>query len=189
MASSLRLALPNCTIGFVSKSFRTGDNFCPCSLAKISAKSFWTKVLPNMTRLKSFSVAFHDFPIVDVKWSRSKETCCLLESLPESCTAIEIDTAGTDGWIKPTHHICQTIQKILPRMKHVRSSLSGLCKCIPLKDQRQGPSIASRHPAEYTVAPLLETLVIFLRRLVLCQNLHPISTKPYHQPCLQSSMP
>lgn len=70
----------------------------------------------------------------------------------------KVDTAGTDGWIKPTHHICQSIKNTLPRMKHVRLNLGRLCECILLKDQKQVPSTTSRVTAECTVAPLLETL-------------------------------
>ena len=126
-------------------------------------------IMSKMTNLQSFSMVFHDFPIVEDGWFRSEETCCLLENLPKSCIAIEVDTNALDGSVKPTHHICQSVQKILPRMKHVRLRLGSLCECMFLKDLQRSPSTAPYNPAEYTVAPLLETFIVSLGTHILCQ--------------------
>lgn len=159
----------------IEEVVRNGGVVDPASFTNVSTEPFWENmrrlidIVPKMINLKSFSMVFHDFPIVEDGWFRSEETCCLLESLPKSCIAIEVDTNGLDGWAKPTPHICQTIQKILPRMKHVRLRLGSLCECILLKDLQRPPSTTPCDSAEHTVAPLVETLILSMGRLVLCQ--------------------
>ena len=124
----------------------------------------WSGVLPNLTRLESFSLILHDFPVTGVKRCQSKEICRLLDSLPKNCTAIEIDTAVKDGQLNTIHHICKSVQKILPRMKHIRLNLGSMCECMFL-----GAPLAASHDAtEYTVAPMLETLIISLHRPFRC---------------------
>ena len=59
------------------------------------------------------------------------------------------------------HHICEAIQKILPRMKHIRLNMGTMCECMFLKDQGS-PWAASHDATEYTVAPMLETLIILV---------------------------
>lgn len=176
----------------IEELVRNGGIVDPGSFTDVPAGSFWENmrqlidVLPKMARLKSFSLVFHDFPVVESGWFRSDETCRLLESLPKSCVAIEVDTNGLDGWVKPTHHICQTIRKILPRMKHVRLKLGSLCKCILLKDRQRAPWKAPCNSAKYTVAPLLETLIVSLGRLVRCQP-PPLVPGQANQSPLQTS--
>ena len=132
-------------------------------LAVRIATPFWqrmyglSKVLPSMTRLESFSLTLNDLPVTSVKRCQTKGLDRLLDSLPKNCTAIEIDSAGKDG--RP-HHICESIQKILPRMKHIRLNMGSMCECMFLKDQG----------APLTVAPMLETLIIFVHLPFHCKR-------------------
>ena len=67
-------------------------------------------------------------------WMRSATLKRLLESLPTSCTALELDTRGRDdapvcgyrGEL-PSFHLCPVIRSLLPRLKHLRLRLGRLC--------------------------------------------------------------
>ena len=52
-----------------------------------------SKVLPTLSRLESFSLILQGFPITGISVSEIKEICHVLDSLPKSCTAIEIEVA------------------------------------------------------------------------------------------------
>ena len=127
-----------------------------------------SKILPDLTRLERFSLILHDFPVTGVRRTRFKQICSLLDRLPKSCTAIEIDAAGKDGRLMTIHHICESIQKILPRMKHIRLNVGTMCECMFLKDQG-APLTASHDATEYTVAPMLETLIILVHYPLHCK--------------------
>ena len=127
-----------------------------------------SNVLPNLTRLESFSLILQHFPVTGVGRCQIKEICRLLDRLPKSCTAIELDVARKDGRLMTVHHICESIQKILPRMKHIRLNIGTICECMFLKDQG-APLTASHDATEYTVAPMLETLIILLHHPFLCK--------------------
>ena len=127
-----------------------------------------SNVLPNLTRLESFSLILQDFPVTGVSRCQSKEVCRLLDRLPTSCTAIEMDVAGKDGRFLTVHHICESVQMLLPRMKHIRLNIGSMCECMFLKDQG-APLTASHDATEYTVAPMLETLIVLVRHPFHCK--------------------
>ena len=127
-----------------------------------------SNVLPNLTRLESFSLILQNFPVTGVRRCQIKEICRLLDRLPKNCTAIEIDVARKDGRLMTVHHICESIQKILPRIKYIRSNMGTMCECMFLKDQGS-PLTASHDATEYTVAPMLETLIILLHHPFHCR--------------------
>ena len=128
-----------------------------------------SNVLPNLTRLESFSLIVQELPVTTGVGRRQiKGICRLLDRLPKNCTGIEIDVAREDGRLLTVHHICESIRKILPRMKHIRLNMGTMCECMFLKDQGT-PLTASHDATEYTVAPMLETLIILLNHPFHCR--------------------
>ena len=114
------------------------------------------RIMPIMSKLTTFSFSVPhssiDMPF-DVEtqcWLRYSSLDALLQSLPKSCTSIEIDTSSQkDRAVK--HHLCHTLRHILPRMKHVRLSLGMLC--YSLFESKKGIPESM---------PLLETLIVNL---------------------------
>lgn len=154
--------------GTVAPETETLDLALNIAISILSNVYELSKILPDLTRLESFSLILQDFPVTGVRGSQIKRICRLLESLPKSCTAIEIDVAGQDGRLMTIHHICKSIQKILPRMKHIRLNMGTMCECMFLKDQG-APLTASHDATEYTVAPMLETLIILVHYPFRCK--------------------
>ncbi|KAK3292945.1 uncharacterized protein B0H64DRAFT_403144 [Chaetomium fimeti] len=59
----------------------------------------------------------------------------IIESLPQSCVSLEIDTAGLDhattgpGSGAPIH-LCETLRTVLPQMRYARLSLRTMCSSL-----------------------------------------------------------
>ena len=127
-----------------------------------------SKVLPALSRLESFSLILQGFPITGISPCQVKQICHLLDNLPKSCHAIEIEVAEQDSRLMTDHHMCESIRNLLPRMKHVRLNVGTMCECMFLKDQG-APLTASHDTSEYTVAPMLETLIILVHYPFHCK--------------------
>ena len=95
-------------------------------------------------------------------WMRSETLARILESLPQSCTALELDTRGRDddpvcGFFATgaSVHICRLIRRVLPRLTHLRLRLGSICSSF---------FCAQTHRAKETgdLIPELRTLTIAL---------------------------
>ncbi|KAI0543651.1 hypothetical protein F4679DRAFT_567917 [Xylaria curta] len=91
------------------------------------------------------------------------EVTSIVDSLPESCTGLEIDMRHSSGFLAPSllqahpPHLCDSIRAVLPRLKHLRSRLPVLCSAI----FSTNPSSQDiRRQAIHT--PLLKTCLINL---------------------------
>lgn len=91
----------------------------------------------------------------------------LIESLPQSCVSLEIDTAGLDhatGFGTPVH-LCETLRAVLPRLRHARLSLRTMCSslfgtgaALPQKDR---DATASYNPISL---PSMQAFLVNCRR-------------------------
>lgn len=115
------------------------------------------EIMPRMVTMTSFSFCAQHTnlkavgPLCDHMRPWTKFALkALLQGLPESCTSIEIDTAGQDD-LHPETHLCDMIRQVLSRMKHVRLCLGSICDC-------------AFKPANGVANPMasLETLIINL---------------------------
>ncbi|KAI1294402.1 hypothetical protein F5Y03DRAFT_387672 [Xylaria venustula] len=87
----------------------------------------------------------------------------ILNCLPESCTALEIDLKHSGSFVPhmtpdsalPQPHLCESIRRVLPRLEHLRLRLPLLCSdifCGTPSGQDANPQIIR--------APLLKTCLI-----------------------------
>lgn len=67
-------------------------------------------------------------------WMRSETLARILEALPQSCTALELDTRGREddpvcGFFATgaSIHLCTSIRRVLPRLRHLCLRLGSIC--------------------------------------------------------------
>ncbi|KAG7290337.1 hypothetical protein NEMBOFW57_000337 [Staphylotrichum longicolle] len=91
----------------------------------------------------------------------------LIESLPQSCVSLEIDTAGLDhatGFGTPVH-LCETLRAVLPQLRHARLSLRTMCSSLfgtgPALPQNLKDATASYTPISL---PSMQALLVNCRR-------------------------
>ncbi|KAM0800092.1 hypothetical protein BDR22DRAFT_852816 [Usnea florida] len=101
-------------------------------------------------------------------WMRSETLARILESLPQSCIALELDTRGRDDdpvcgfFVTGTSsHLCTSIQRVLLRLRHLRLRLGSICSSF---------FCAQIHGAKETGHRIPE-----LRTLTIALNLAPDS--------------
>ncbi|KAH6848397.1 hypothetical protein B0I37DRAFT_377526 [Chaetomium sp. MPI-CAGE-AT-0009] len=101
----------------------------------------------------------HDFEISQTA------IASIVESLPQSCVTLEIDTAGLDhattGFGAPIH-LCETLRTVLPRMRHARLSLRTMCSSL----FGTGAALPQNDAASYNPITLLnmQALLVNCRR-------------------------
>ncbi|KLJ09514.1 hypothetical protein EMPG_15071 [Blastomyces silverae] len=82
----------------------------------------------------------------------------LLESLPETCSDVEIDTSGfeiyTDG-----EHLCPQIAKLLPNLTHLRLRVRQICPSL-INLPAQSSCSRCRGELQVPLCPKLRSLVI-----------------------------
>lgn len=125
-------------------------------------------VLARLNRLRAFSLyvpphnSGYHFEVSQTA------IASIIESLPQSCVSLEIDTAGLDGnattglGAGAPIHLCETLRTVLPRMRHARLSLRTMCSALfgtgatlPQDDTE------SYHPI---TLPNMESLLVNCRR-------------------------
>ena len=101
----------------------------------------------NMAGLLTFSLRIDKYPLggrtgehhnsPEGAWIRSATLARLLEALPTSCTAVELDTKGREddyvcGFYEDASstHLCPRIRRSLPRLHHLRLRLRKVCPGI-----------------------------------------------------------
>ncbi|KAI1120349.1 hypothetical protein F5Y10DRAFT_258610 [Nemania abortiva] len=98
-------------------------------------------------------------------FSAASEVASILESLPASCTSLEVDLRHSSRIssklarvaAQPRPHLCESIRAVLPRLRHLRLRLPTLC-----------PAIFSTSPSQQDVhqtpvhSPKLRTCLINL---------------------------
>ncbi|KAH6623173.1 hypothetical protein F5144DRAFT_471254, partial [Chaetomium tenue] len=118
----------------------------------------------------------------------------IIESLPQTCVSLEIDTAGLDGHATTSLgpipiHLCETLRAVLPRMRHVRLSLRTMCSSLFGTGAAlpQNNTTSSYHPI---TLPNMQTLLVNCKRAwktaPICPNT-PDSTSPTPTPAPQDS--
>lgn len=102
------------------------------------------KLLQRSTSLRSFSFKISDIsrPTQYRIALNPAALACVIGALPASCTDLEIDTLGIErgakSRIRPTSddlahdpsHLCEAVQAVLPRLKHVRLRVAYLCPAV-----------------------------------------------------------
>ena len=99
-----------------------------CNLAKLIKK--------RMRKLSSFSLHFDD-QYLEGKGQgddlvratpifRASSVIALLMALPESCTALEIDTSGFERY-HGHEHFCPHVAHLLPHLEHLRLRVAQIC--------------------------------------------------------------
>jgi hypothetical protein len=120
--------------------------------------------IARLTKLRAFSLyvppdnSGHHFDISQTALAS------LVESLPQSCVSLEIDTAGLDhatGFGAPVH-LCETLRAVLPRMRHARLSLRTMCSSL----FGTGAALPQNNAASYhpIALPNMQTLLVNCRR-------------------------
>ena len=92
-------------------------------------------------------------------WMRSETLARILEYLPQSCTALELDTRGRDddpvcGFfsIGASVHLCTSIRRVLPRLTHLRLRLGSICSSFFCAQTHRAKGIGDRMPEFRTLA-------------------------------------
>ncbi|KAL1956799.1 hypothetical protein VTO42DRAFT_6749 [Malbranchea cinnamomea] len=90
----------------------------------------------NMASLRSFSLHIDDQSlegkgpefeeIRSAPSFKAASVIALLDALPETCTALEIDTSGFEVY-QGKEHFCPHIAKVLPRLHHLRLRAGQVC--------------------------------------------------------------
>ena len=92
----------------------------------------------TLTSLTTFSLTIRD-PIEGgwcacyTGWLSSEHFCKVVQAIPESCANLELDTGGTDGIQQGRgngKHLCQDIQRVLPKLHHLRLRVAYACHTI-----------------------------------------------------------
>ena len=112
-------------------------------------------------------------------WMRSETLARILECLPQSCTALELDTRGRDdgpvcGFFSTgaSVHLCTSIRRVLPRLTHLRLRLGSICSSFFSARTHRANETGDRMPE-------LRTLTIALNLapnsagVVVCEGLLP----------------
>lgn len=125
-----------------------------------------SEIIGRLSRLSSFSFCLSNCRFAS-KGRLSHDTLItLLDALPESVVNLEIDTGGVDALsIRQDLHLCSTIRRLLPRMKHVRLRLHYMCSSLFGEGNRiPRPDIVPlrrlNEPFRPIAVPNLQTLVI-----------------------------
>ncbi|OAL43204.1 hypothetical protein IQ07DRAFT_685784 [Pyrenochaeta sp. DS3sAY3a] len=119
-------------------------------------------ILPRLHNLVSFSLVIEGA----VEWYMLRRTTItgLVNALPPSCINLELDTNGYDYMDDESIHVCETIRRILPRMRNVRLRLGAMCSAlfgsgqspVPI-DAHKGSSSGS---ADWVTLKNIESLVV-----------------------------
>ena len=91
-----------------------------------------------MTQLESISLRFHDYRGLD-DWFDTDQTGLLLGCLPEGCGAIDLGTAGLDGWVRGgrVRHVGEPVRKTTPCVKRLRVRTGGWWRRIFRKGRQR----------------------------------------------------
>ncbi|MCJ1380567.1 hypothetical protein MMC17_003675 [Xylographa soralifera] len=118
----------------------------------------------------------------------------IILSLPETCSALEIDTRGEDFDLNlppGSFHLCDAIRAMLPRLKHLRLRTRMLCSYFYGEKAVITSSTFDSSHFRPTAAPNLDTLVVncvpyspFHTVIRLCQNVQ--DAQPILAECLQA---
>ncbi|KAH7198401.1 uncharacterized protein B0J16DRAFT_330330 [Fusarium flagelliforme] len=92
----------------------------------LSTRQLIEDVIPLMNSLKSFSLK-RQHRLRNV-WTTKSTISLLLNSLPVSCTSLELDAIPHDG-DNPTH-VCEDLRRLLPRMEHIHVDLEPICDAM-----------------------------------------------------------
>ncbi|KAI1065611.1 hypothetical protein LB507_001275 [Fusarium sp. FIESC RH6] len=79
-----------------------------------------------MNSLKSFSLK-HQHRLHN-RWTTNSTLSVLLNSLPVSCTGLELEGILQDG--SNATHVCEDLRRLLPRMEYVHIDLEPLCDAM-----------------------------------------------------------
>ncbi|KAA6411221.1 MAG: hypothetical protein FRX48_04501 [Lasallia pustulata] len=96
-------------------------------------KELWNQLqdisgkVSSMASLTTFSLTVSAQPSAIGFWIPRPTILSFLKLLPETCVNLEIDTRGQDYFGPGSGHLCDTIQEIVPRLRHLRLRLSTLC--------------------------------------------------------------
>ncbi|KAK9418335.1 putative F-box domain-containing protein [Seiridium unicorne] len=113
----------------------------------------------SMKEIVSFSLATPGPPIVFPRGYKSKffidagEIDGILQALPLSCVALELETYGFERRVIPNSnepHLCPSIRKVMPRLRHLRLALGSVCSDLHIESD------------VVTQCPELQTLCISL---------------------------
>ena len=119
----------------------------------------------DMKRLVSFSLVVEqdhcEYHATSRGWLSSRIVKELLISLPMSCIDLELDTNGQEddllnGFRPERHsaHLCGTLRKMLPRLRHLRLRLGSYCPSL-IGEKRQST-------ISWVKAPSLQSMAIDL---------------------------
>ena len=81
----------------------------------------------------------------------------MVERLSETCIALEIDTRGHEPG---SAHLCDSLQKAIPRLKRLRLRLSTLRPVVFGMGFRLNGTMEEEKPTELTPAPSHQTAAI-----------------------------
>ncbi|MCJ1283614.1 hypothetical protein MMC26_002945 [Xylographa opegraphella] len=150
--------------------------------------------IQTMKMLTTFSFTISIKAEVPGWHGRSLAVAQLIQSLPETCSSLEIDTRGLefDQDQKPGEfHFCNAIRAMMPRLRHLRLRVSMLCPNFCGEHAAITGSAFDMSHFKLTAAPNLDTLVVncmphslFRDHVRLCrtnQQARPLLTE-----CLQA---
>lgn len=100
-----------------------------------STQALWTqlrslpRVLQHLVNLTTFSLVVTSRPINGF-WLSRNIIADIVNSLPQRCCNIEIDTQGQDHAQAGSTHLCENICRVIPRLQHLRIRLSAMCAAL-----------------------------------------------------------
>lgn len=91
----------------------------------------------NMQYISSLSIRFedqlHEYPGLHagcLPQTSAKLIIALLEALPSSCADLEGDTSGFERYADIDEHLCPTIKRLMPQLRHLRVRIQRACSMV-----------------------------------------------------------
>ncbi|KAF2122588.1 hypothetical protein BDV96DRAFT_561027 [Lophiotrema nucula] len=173
-----RPSLPNCADYVRSFTIRVRRSETPMPGATLEQMLDMASILlPALKNLKSFSLTDDMQLDTNLHTDNSRPVSshvvvALVNALPSSCQSMELDVVPRDrrnshtGW-GTTHHVCDSVRRVLRRMRDVRIRLWWMCPAL----------FGTTRGGAYTPisAPHLKTLVVSPHgfRALLCDSQDP----------------
>ena len=113
-----------------------------------------------MVKMVTFSITVSRRPHTIGFWIPRPLIAKFVKILPKTCVNVEIDSRGDDYFEPGEAHLCDALRGILPRLRHLRLSVSTLCPAM--LGEGFDPSRSGRVSSDFkpVAAPQLETLIV-----------------------------
>lgn len=115
--------------------------------------------ISTMTSLRCFSFMVSAAHAIGF-WIPRSSVASIVERLPRTCIALEVDTRSHDRGEPGEAHVCDSLRQVIPRLQHLRLRLRSLCSAAFGTGFTLDGTIEDGLLIAAMVAPALETVDI-----------------------------